>query len=124
MTVVYLWFNAALYFAFGVLCTLKVDKASTAQGFLSLDSNGRCEYLAVYGGMEIGFAAFYAICALKPEYRSAGVLFSLCLYAGIVAWRLSALMTLSNLSTTTKSIAGLEVALLIGSVLLFFKVLE
>ena len=124
MTALYLWFNAAIYLAFGLLCTFKLDKASAAQGFLTLDSNGRCEYLAVYGGMEIGFAIFYALCALKPDYRATGVLFSLCLYGGIVVWRLSSLLVLTDISVTTKSIAALEASLLVVAVLLFKKVIE
>ncbi len=119
MTVAYLWFNAVIYFVFGVLCTLRFDKTTQAQGFLSFDSNGRCEYVTVYGGMEIGFAVFYAICALKTEYRSAGVLFSLCIYGGIVAFRTICLLTFSDISMTTKAIAGLEVILLICAALLF-----
>ena len=124
MTVAYLWFNSALYFIFAVLCTLKVDTVTRAQGFLSFDSNGRCEYLTVYGGMELGFAAFFAACALKPEYRGAGVLFAVCMYAGIVAYRTVCLMTFSDISVTTKSIAGLEVVMLICAALLFAKVIE
>ncbi|MEI6233718.1 MAG: hypothetical protein WCT04_11735 [Planctomycetota bacterium] len=124
MSIVYLWLNAIIYLVFGLLCTLNLDKITAAQGFLKLDNNGRCEYLAVYGGMEIGFAIFYALCALKPAYRSAGILFSLCLYGGICTWRLTSLMFLSDISITTKSIAVLEVALLIGAALLFKTSIE
>jgi hypothetical protein len=124
MAVAYLWLNSALYFIFAVLCTLRVDKVTQAQGFLSLDANGRCEYLTVYGGMEMGFAAFFAACALKSEYRGAGILFALCMYAGIVAYRTVCLVTFSDISVTTKSIAGLEIVLLICAALLFAKVVE
>ena len=124
MAVAYLWFNSALYLIFAVLCTLRVDKVTQAQGFLSIDSNGRCEYLTVYGGMELGFAAFFAICALKAEYRSAGILFALCMYIGIVSYRSACLLTLSDISVTTKVIAGLEVVLLIGAVLVFARIIE
>ena len=121
MTVAYLWFNAAIYLVFGLWCTLQHGKTTQTQGFLSLDNNGRCEYLTVYGGMELGFAAFYVACALRPEFRGAGILFSLCIYAGIVAYRLTSLALFSNISTTTKAIAGLELALFACAVLLFIK---
>ncbi len=121
MDKIYLWFNAVLYVAFGVLCTLRYASTTRAQGFLELDNNGRCEYLAVYGGMEIGFAVFYALCALKAEWRGVGILFSLCIYGGIVAWRLTSFAFLTGINTTTKTIAGLEVALLVCAAALFFQ---
>lgn len=124
MAVAYLWFNSVLYLIFGILCTVRVDKVTQAQGFLSFDSNGRCEYLTVYGGMELGFAAFFAICALKPEHSGAGVLFAFCIYAGIVAYRSYCLLTFSDISATTKGIAGLEAFLLVCSVLLVLKAVE
>ena len=115
MTAAYLWFNAAMYLIFALLCTLKSGKTTVAQGFLTLDNNGRCEYFAIYGGMEMGFAAFYAICAMKPEFRSAGLLFSQCMYAGIVVWRMTALVSLNGISPMTKGIAALEVVLFAGA---------
>lgn len=121
MTVAYLWFNAAMYIAFGLLCTLKHGKTTRAQGFLTLDNNGRCEYLVIYGGMELGFAAFYLACAMNTQFQGAGILFSLCVYAGIVTYRLTTLALFSNINTMTKTIAGLEVALLACAVLLFIK---
>jgi hypothetical protein len=121
MDKIYLLFNAALYVFFALLCTLRYGGTTRAQGFLELDNNGRCEYLAVYGGMEMGFAVFYVLCAMKAEWRGAGILFSLCMYAGIVAWRLTSFAFLTGISTMTKSIAGLEVVLLIFAAVLFFQ---
>jgi hypothetical protein len=121
MVPLYLGFNAFIYMVFGVWCAAGWRSTTRAQGFLSLDSNGICEYQAVYGGMELGFAAFYLIAALKPEFQRAALLFSLLMYAGLVLFRWAAIALHSPVSGVTKVLAGLELLLLAGAAALYFR---
>ncbi len=87
MVVAFLAFNAVLYAVFSVWCALAPEQTSTFLGLVRVNPAGESEYLAVYGGLQAGFAAFYALAAFLPDHRRTAVLFSLLLYGGIVLFR-------------------------------------
>lgn len=45
------------------------------------------EMRAFYGGLELGWAAFLVICAVRPGWVVPGLVAILCVYAGIIAAR-------------------------------------
>ncbi|NDC38423.1 MAG: DUF4345 domain-containing protein [Proteobacteria bacterium] len=89
----YLALNSALYIMFGGWCLLKPEYTSTAVGFSLLGDQGVAEYMAVYGGLQLGVGAFYALAALNAASQSAALIFSVCLYAGLVLARCVAVLT-------------------------------
>jgi hypothetical protein len=115
----YLWLNSALYLLFAVWVTLSPWKTAASIGFEKLSAAGRSEYLVVYGGMELGFALFFAITAMSDQYRRLGLIFALCLYAPIVLYRVITVPLFWPVASTTLVVAVLELALLAwGAVLL------
>lgn len=83
----WLLLNAVLYLVLGAWCAL--DPATTSR-FVGLERTGpagHTEWMAVYGGLELGLGAFFARAALRPALQPAGLLFGLCLYGGIVLLR-------------------------------------
>ena len=67
------------FFAFGVWLLADPLTALGKIGIAPSSATGVIELRAFYGGMELGLAAFLAMCAFKPEWRQAGlwlVLFS------------------------------------------------
>ncbi|MFM8980505.1 MAG: DUF4345 family protein [Planctomycetia bacterium] len=113
MAVACLALNAVLYVALGLWCAL--DPATTARfvGLQPTGPAGQSEWLAVYGGLELGLGAFFAVAALRPALRSAGLLFALCLYAGIVVLRSTAALQLGFASLgNARGMWVLEVLLL------------
>lgn len=121
MDKVYLWFNAAIYLGFAGFCTIHGRDAARKQGYLDLDANGHIEYLVVYGGMELAFAAFYAIAAMKDEYRRSALLFSVLMYSALVAYRVPTVLMYGPVSGTTKVIACLEAALCVWAWFLWMR---
>lgn len=111
----YLWTNAALYAAFGLLCLLKPTSTARSLGFTTLAPHGLVEYLTVYGGMQLGFAAFFAFGAMRGGDGALWTLwFALCLYVPIVLVRWAALMTVPGpMPNTAWALAGLEALLLL-----------
>jgi len=120
MVAAYLWINAAIYLLFSLWCTFRPTQTAAASGFLALDNSGRSEYLVVYGGLQLGLAAFFALLAVTPDLHRLGLLFSLAIYVAIVAYRVVTVIVYRPVSSVTLGIAGLEVALLVAAFLLWW----
>ena len=91
MIAAYLWLNAALFLAFSAWCTLKPDSTAKALGYEALSRGGHSEYLVIYGGLQLGLAAAFALFAWHSTQRVTGLAFALCLYGGIVIYRAATL---------------------------------
>lgn len=120
MTALYLYLNAALYAIFGLSCAIGLDRTSANLGYTALSNSGRSEYFTVYGGLQWGLALIFLYLALKPELHRAGIVVALALYAPIVLHRMISLMRFSPVEKLTMAVAGLEIALLLVAVLLWF----
>ena len=114
----FLWFNAAAYLALGLWCAMAVDKTSAAVGYKTLDASGRCEYTAVYGGLEVGLGLIFAWLALHPQHASWALDFALLIYAPLVLFRLIGLARFWPVAGLTLVFAGFEALMLFFSVLL------
>lgn len=116
MVNIYLWVNACLYAVFAFWCTFKLADTSKSLGFLSLNSSGHSEYVTIYGGLQVGLAIFFALCAMDSTWHRIGLIFSLCLYGGIVLFRLGSLAVFWPVEKMTIGVATLEVSLLLWAV--------
>lgn len=117
----YLWLNAALYFALAVWCTAKHGQTSRSSGFLALDNSGHSEYLVIYGGLQLGLAVFFAYLAQSPALHHTGIVFSLLLYVPIVLYRIVTVLHFHPVGPVTLGAGALELFLLIGASVLFFR---
>ena len=118
MTVVYLLANAVIYAVFGVMSAIAPAKIAASLG-LTGDASGKVEFFTVYAGLELGVAAFYAWAAYaSPQAQRVALMFSLCLYAGLVLFRGIGLAMHWPVNGTILAVAGLELALLLGAVAL------
>jgi len=115
---IYLWVNAALYLVFAFWMTLRPWRTSAAVGYVTLSASGRSEFLVIYGGLQLGLSAFFAWCAWRPTLHGVGILLALCLYAPIVLYRLITIGRFWPLAPATIGVAVLEVALLVGAIML------
>jgi Domain of unknown function (DUF4345) len=117
----YLYLNAFLYALFAVWVTISPWRTAAAVGFEKLSNSGKSEYLVVYGGMELGIAAFFAWTAWHAPYRKVGVVFALFFYAGIVLYRLATVPQFWPISSTTLILAALEITLLVWASVLLLR---
>lgn len=119
---VYLWLNGALYLLFAIWCTASPWRTSANLGYLTLNASGRSEYLVIYGGLQIGLALIFALLARGDlSLQRFGIVLSLCLYAPIVAYRLTTIVRFWPIPSMTLMVGALEVALLIGAGVLYLK---
>lgn len=112
---VYLFLNAAIYVLFGIASMINPDRMQRAVGYFTVDNSGSSEFLVIYAGLELGLAAFYLLAANRAELERPAILFSLCLYAGIVAFRLPSLMIYDPVRRITLILTAGEVVLLLGA---------
>lgn len=113
MTNIYFWINALLYFLFALWCTVRKEQTSMASGFTEINNSGWSEYLVIYGGLQLGLAAFFVYLAMHSEFYKIGLNFSLFLYFPIVIYRSISIYKFWPISTTTMVIGGMEIILLI-----------
>ena len=119
LATIYLGFQALLYLALAVWCTLAPDGTSKALGFDLTNGSARSEYITVYGGLELGMAIFFLLTAVNPEWRRMGVLFALCTYACLAVFRLGTLIFVPDVGTFPKLMVGVELTMAILAALLY-----
>jgi hypothetical protein len=110
----YLYFNAFIYAAFAIWCTLAPTDTAFSVGYTTLSRSGMSEYLVVYGGLEFGLAAFFFWCA-RAGMQRAGVTFALALYTPIVLYRVSTVVHQHPVAPLTLFTGILEIVLLLGA---------
>ena len=120
MTSIYLYINAAIYLLFSIWCTVAASSTAQSLGFISLNSSGKAEYLTVYGGLQLGLAIIFGWTAWSGELRF-GLIVALALYVPIVLWRIAGVSMNWPVANSTLYVAGLELAMLVAAVLLWFK---
>ena len=122
MLVAYLILNAVLYAAFSAWCALAPQQTATFLGLGRLNPAGEAEYLTVYGGLQGGLAVFFLLAALMPAHQRTALLFSVCLYAGLVLFRSIAIAGIgwSQLGNARFPFV-LEVVLLLAAVVLLLR---
>jgi hypothetical protein len=87
MASAYLYFNAALYLLFALWCTVAPLSTAANLGYASLTRGGHCEYLVIYGGVQVGLALLFCLLARDSTTVRLGLLVSIALYAPIVFYR-------------------------------------
>ena len=110
-----------MYVGLAVWCTVKPDQTAASIGFAFDKPGAKSEYITVYGGMEMGLAAFFLLTALTPAWREAGLLLGLCLYAGLVLWRAYTFFTISGITGFPRIAFALEGALFLIALFLWIK---
>lgn len=120
MIKLYLWANGLIYLFFDMWCTFRKEQTSLASGYIGIDNSGWSEYLVIYGGLQLGLAAFFTYLAMHVEYYKLGIVFSLLLYFPIVIYRLLSVYNYWPVRASTLFIAAMECLLLIGAVAAFY----
>jgi len=120
MVKAYLLVNAALYILFALWCTVAPTKTANFLGLSFRSGSGKSEYITVYGGLEFGVAMFFLVAALRPEFRTAGLLFALLFYGGLVLWRIPTLLTIAGVQKQTYFFAGAELVLLLLGLMIWW----
>ena len=100
--------TAAAFAGFGTALLVKPDILKRI-GIRADDPNARTELRAMYGGMELGFGAFFAIAALKPEWRVPALTAILLGIGGLGATRIATAIS-EDADAISYLMAGPEIA--------------
>ena len=118
---IYLYVNSVLYFLLALWCILLPEKTALAVGYQLIGGSGRSEYLVVYGGLQLGLAVFFTLCAWKTEWNFIGILFASCLYLPIFVCRAWSLVKFEGIGSVTLYTACLEAVLTVWAAYLFLS---
>ena len=121
MEAAYLWLNAALYAIFAVLCSARATVTARSLGYGSLTASGMSEYLTIYGGLQVGLAIAFALCAAREPMHRHGLMLAAALYAPVVAFRWFGILRNGPVWRLTWMVAGLETFLLLVSLALLWR---
>lgn len=118
MSKLFLAVVGVLYVALGVWCALLPESTSRAVGYALAPGSGQSEFLAVYGGLEVGLGVLFLVPLRRADVVRPVLLACALVHGGIVAFRTIGFLTLHGIAPMTYGFAALEWAILIGAVLL------
>ena len=87
---------AVLFAAFGIAFTVAPHRLAALVDIPLTTSTATIDFMATYGGFEIGFAIFLFLCLRRPERVRLGLLASGCAVAGFGVTRAAALFALGG----------------------------
>ena len=104
-----------LYAGLAVYCAIFPERAAETVGFQLSGSSGRSEFMAVYGGLEMGMAVLFMLPWLVPSMSNFALLSCLLLHGNIVLFRSLAYLRYSDFDGMTHNLAIAEWAIFLIS---------
>lgn len=111
----YITLNGIMFLVFGAWCLFAPEYTSTAIGYVLLGDKGVAEYTAVYGGLQAGIGMFYLLTLWLSGMDAGAILFSRCLYGGLVIARSYVLLTYGSMIGLGWMYFVLEIFMLVGA---------
>jgi hypothetical protein len=105
-----LFFNAAVFFGIAIWCLVDPHGALSPIGVVPSRPHGAAELRAMYGGLEIGVAAFLLACARRPAWHGAGLLLCTLALLGLGLTRTIAALATGTFNELHPLLAGTELA--------------
>lgn len=121
MAIAYLITNTLLYLALAAWCIVSPQSTSQAIGYSLISGSGRSEYLVVYGGLQIGLAVFFALCAYYAHWTLIGIIFGCCLYVPILICRIISFLKFDDIGTVTIGTGILELIMSVWGLYLLWS---
>jgi hypothetical protein len=119
--VVLLWITSVLFAGFGIgFAAVPEQLADFVFGGSPATTSALTDMRATYGGLSIGLAAFYALCASRPQWVRPGVLASLLVLVGLAVARLIGIAADGSPNGFILLILGTEIV----AAILFFAALR
>lgn len=112
---VFLGAVGALYAIFALWCAASPGFTSEAVGLHMEGGSGRSEYITVYGGLQMGLALAFAGGAWFQEHATAALVLCWLVHGSLTAFRLFTVATVDGIAWNTFAFAGLEAALFLGA---------
>jgi hypothetical protein len=91
-----LWLCAAAFAGFGAAFALAPDPMAALIDIQLASNTARADFIATYGGFELGFAFFLLLCARDHRTLRLGLLAAGCALTGFAATRLLAIVLLGD----------------------------
>ncbi|MGE0760121.1 MAG: hypothetical protein AB7O38_24120 [Pirellulaceae bacterium] len=117
----FLAFVGIAYIGLGIWCALAPEKTSKAVGFALRPGQGQSEFLTVYGGLEVALGLLFLWPLCKREEVAFPLFACLVVHGCLVLFRTIGFSIFTGFEMTTYGLAGLEWAIFLFTVALFFS---
>lgn len=87
-----LWLSASVFALFGCLFTARPQAMARVVEIELPTATAMVDFAATYGGFELGFAVFLAICTREDEWVRPGLLASACALGGFAVVRAAGIL--------------------------------
>lgn len=87
-----LWLLALGFAGFGAAYAVRPSDMAALTGIVLPDDSAAIDYAATYGGLQLGLAAFLAICASREQWVRSGLMAGGWTLAGIAGVRLAGIV--------------------------------
>ena len=108
--IIILWGCAGAFALFGVLFLARPEAMAKTVELQAPTPTAHTEIRAMYGGLELGIAAFLGYCALDPSRVALGLLASALLLGGIGTGRLIGVALARSASSLTRVLVVAEIS--------------
>lgn len=114
-------FVGVAYVGFSLWCTLSPQKTAASIGFELKPGSGQSEYFVVYGGLQLALGAIFLLPLLRTDFLQDALLICVIIHGSLVLFRAISMGLYGRLEDTTYILAGLELSLLVVSIILLAK---
>jgi hypothetical protein len=104
-----LWFAAVAFAVFGIAFAAFPHPMAAAVDIQLPTDTATADYIATYGGFQIGFAVFLFLCLRRPERVRLGLLASGCAAAGFAVSRGMSILLLTDVRPVLAGVLAFEV---------------
>ncbi|MDX1963949.1 MAG: DUF4345 family protein [Pirellulales bacterium] len=109
-----------IYWGLALWCAFSPQQTSRSLGFTLQPGNGQSEYLAVYGGLQIGLGAIFLWPLVQNSFTQPALWCCFLVHASIVVFRTIGFFAFSGIPTMTIGFAMSEWVLALGAAALLW----
>jgi len=118
---IFLGFSAVVWLLYGLYCLAQPSYPVEAAGLAILETTGRIEVRAMYGGLQIAIGAFALSALLRPHWIKPALLMFAFLATGLAVTRLTGVVLDAELSGYTIGALCFEVPSSLISILCYAR---
>ena len=105
-----LWLAALAFAGFGLAFTVAPHSMASVIDIALPTDMARIDFVATYGGFELGFAFFLALCTRRNDWLDTGLVAAGCALTGFAALRAIGIVMADNPGSLMYGVLGMETA--------------
>jgi hypothetical protein len=105
-----LWLSALAFMGFGLAFTFAPEQMAATVDIALPTGPARIDFVATYGGFELGFGFFLALCTRRRDWLDTGLVASACALGGFATLRAAGILLAETPGTLMYAVLAMETA--------------